>query len=366
MTRWSRLAIVALLLAAAALAACSGGGDGDAEEAQATPAADFTITVGKASTTTTAPTDPTPTTAPTATPTLTVKTTYTLTLATATNGRLSKSPAKDSYTSGERVTVTATRFADYELSVWGGACAATSPESATCTLTMDGDKTVSATFGKVAALPTAAPVLLAVTTGNRGEVLLEWTPGGDTAGVTRWQYRLRLQREGLKPWGAWTDVPGSGAATRSHRVRGLGLAVHYWQLRAVAGAVEGSASETVEGSPAVIGAGGIPRMLPGDVIEGGRAWQIGGGAVIDVPAGTRLRYVGFGYSDGETVVIFEDGASDWWQGVNTTTLTGAGRGQRAPAADAARAAQASEGGRDVPAILDSILNSLRREPEGSK
>ena len=288
---------------------------------------------------------------------------YTLTLTPPTNGSLSASPSGGSHAAGTEVTVTATPAAGYRLTAWGGDCAATPATSASCTLTMNANRTVSATFGKAAAGPPPAPALLAVTTGNRGEVLLEWTPAADTAGVTRWQYRLRLQREGLKPWGAWTDVPGSGAATRSYRVRGLGLAVHYWQLRAVAGTASGDASETVEGSPAFIGASGIPTMLPGDVIEGGRAWRIGNGAVIDVPAGTRLRYGGWSYVAGESRMSFEDVASGWRQGVNTTTLTGTSRWR---AADAPDGAQASEGGRDVAAILDGIIDSLRRVPAGDK
>ncbi len=172
-----------------------------------------------------------------------------------------------------------------------------------------------------------------------------------------WQYRLSQQREGLKPWGAWTDVPGSNAATRSHRVSGLSNGYHYWQLRAVAGTREGSASESVEGSPAFIGASGIPTFYPGEVGEGGRAWQIGDGAVIDVPAGTRIRYRGWGYVNGEANMSFEDVASGWWQQINTTTLTAEGRGRDAVAGDAAQAGGET---RDVGAILDAIVKSLRR------
>lgn len=115
-----------------------------------------------------------------------------------------------------------------------------------------------------------APELLAVTTGDRGVVLLEWTVDGSTDGVTRWQYRLRLKREGLKPWGSWTDVPGSDADTRSYRVTGLNRGgvrhVHHWQVRSVSGTDAGDASETVEGSPAFVGASSIPTMYLGNVI----------------------------------------------------------------------------------------------------
>ena len=122
------------------------------------------------------------------------------------------------------------------------------------------------------------------------------------------------------------------------------------------GGVQG-ASESVEGSPAVIDESGIPVMVPGDVIEGGRAWQLLSGTVLDVPAGMRLRHLGWGYVNGVTYASFEDVASGWWQEVNTTALTGAGRGQ-AGGADAA----AQHG--DVPAIFDRMLESLRRISRG--
>ncbi len=319
-----------------------------------------------ATATTTATATVTPTTTATPTPTATATpATYTLTLAAGAGGSLSADPAGPGYVAGTAVTVTATAQAGYRLSAWGGDCAATAARSASCALTLDGDRTVSASFAALG--PPAAPVLLAVTTGNAGEVLLEWTPGGDAAGVTKWQYRLRLQREEFKPWGAWTDVPGSAAATRSYLVSGLNPGgvrhAHHWQLRAVAGTLAGSPSAAVEGSPAFIGAGGIPSLLPDNVIEGGRAWLLAGEVVIDVPAGTRLRYGGGGYVNGVIYVSIEDAASGWWQEINATTLTPAGRGQDAVAGVAA-AAQAGGEARDVEAILDAIVESLRRVGQG--
>ena len=65
--------------------------------------------------------------------------------------------------------------------------------------------------------PPKAPAGLAATPGN-GSVTLRWTgPADDT--VTKWQVR--------RDAGAWTDVPGSGAGTRSHRVDRLTNGVQY-------------------------------------------------------------------------------------------------------------------------------------------
>ncbi len=294
--------------------------------------------------------------------------TYTLALTQPQHGSLSTRPAGGAHAAGTNVLVTAVAHDGYELTAWGGDCAGRPVTSRHCVVTMNANKTASATFGKrpppIGTQP--PPALLAVTTGNAGEVLLEWTYGGDAARITKWQYRLRLQREEFKPWGAWTDVPGSNAATRSHRVSGLNPGgvphVHHWQLRAVAGPLAGSASAAVRGSPASIGAGGIPRLRSGNVNEGGRAWLLGA-AVIDVPAGTRLRYVGWGYVDGVTYVSFEDVASGWHQEVNIDTLTGSGR-WRPGEAVAADAVQAGGEARDAEAILDAIVKSLRREGGG--
>ncbi len=296
--------------------------------------------------------------------------TYTLALTQPQHGSLSTRPAGGAHAAGTNVLVTAVAHDGYELTAWGGDCAGRPVTSRHCVVTMNANKTASATFGKrpppIGTQP--PPALLAVTTGNAGEVLLEWTYGGDAARITKWQYRLyKVKQADPWPldvsaitWGAWTDVPGSAAATRSHLVRGLGGS-YYWQLRAVAGSLAGAASAAVEGSPASIGANGIPRLLPGNVNEGGRAWRIGDGAVIDVPAGTRLRYGGWGNVNGETYVSVEDVASGWRQEINTTTLTGVWRGRHGVAADAA---QAGGEARDVEAILDAIVKSLRREGGG--
>ena len=318
----------------------------------------------------------TPTTAPTPTPTAATaaQATYALTLATATNGALTASPDDASHAEGATVVVTATRRAGYRLSAWGGDCATTPATSSTCTLTMDADKAASATFGKTApAIGQApAPEVIAVVTGKAGEVLLEWHIDPAPAGLTGWQYRYQVtpyQAE-IKPnagaWGRWTTVPG-GASARSHRVTGLALRYHYFEVRAVAGSRNGKAAATVQGGPASVGADGIPEMLPGDIIEGGRAWRLhAGSTVIDVPAGTRL-VAGWGALSGGVVsVSLTDVATGSVQVVDIDRAEGLGRRIVQPQAGGLAAGAAIGGSdgadRDVGAIFDQIMASARPVP----
>ena len=210
-----------------------------------------------------------------------------------------------------------------------------------------------------------APELIAVTTGNAGEVLLEWHLDPAPAGLTGWQYRHQVtpyQAE-IKPdagaWGRWTTVPG-GASARSHRVTGLALRLHYFEVRAVAGSRTGKAAATVRGGPAYVGEDGIPQMLPGDIIEGGRTWRIHAGlTVVDVPAGTRLVGGRVALSGGRGVVSFSDLATGATQVVDTDRAEGVGRYPPDPSREAAQ-------GRDVDAIFDQILASARLAAESQR
>ena len=293
--------------------------------------------------------------------------TYALTLATATNGALAASPGEMSYDEDATVVVTAAPRAGYRLTAWGGDCATTPATSSTCTLTMEVDKTVSATFGKAGpAIDQApAPELIAVTTGNAGEVLLEWHLDPAPADVTGWQYRQQEMIEGVGgAWSAWTNVPGATAATRSHRVTGLRDLFYGFEVRAVAGSRTGRAAASVEGAPAYMGADGIPQMLPGDIIEGGRTWRLGGGlTVVDVPAGTRLEFQGGGLdSTGTVSVSFRDVASGAVQVIDIDRAAGVGRYPPDANAAAALPGSAAASARDVDAIFDQILASARLVP----
>ena len=294
--------------------------------------------------------------------------TYTLTLTQPERGALIARPSGGSHAAGTVVTVTAIADDGYRLTAWGGDCAGTSAAAASCTLTMNAHRTVSATFGKRSASGPPTPELMVITTGNRGEVLLEWTPGGDASGVTRWQYRQRARRgwDGPWVWGAWTDVPGSTAATRSYRVTGQPLRWFHFEVRAVAGALPGSPSASAEGGPALIDGNGIPEMLQGQIVEGGRTWRVAAGqVVINVPAGTRLVLEGGGLSGGRVLASFRDEASGSWQIVDIESGADHGREivtpQRAAAADAVQSGSGGSG-RDVGAIFDTIMASVRLVP----
>ena len=258
------------------------------------------------------------------------------------------------------------------LTAWGGDCAGTPPERS-CLLATNADKTVSATFGK-APTPVGqqpAPELITVITGNAGEILLEWRIGHDPEGVTGWQYRQRARRGGTTDgpweWGAWQAVPGSTAATRSHLLTGQPLRLFHFEVRAAAGTATGRASASARGGPAPVGADGIPWMLAGDIVEGGRTWRIhAGSTVIDVPAGTRLEVHGGALADGRVIVSFADAATGSYLVVDIDTAESVGREIVSPPGVAADAAVGGGGPggapRDVGAIFDQIMGSARLVP----
>ena len=60
---------------------------------------------------------------------------------------------------------------------------------------------------------------------NSREVELSWDSPSDTTGIARWQVRYRKSAGGI--FGAFTDIAGSGPATSSHTVTGLGNGTEY-------------------------------------------------------------------------------------------------------------------------------------------
>ncbi len=85
-------------------------------------------------------------------------------------------------------------------------------------------------------VPPAAPSGLAAAAGD-GSATLSWTdPNNPT--IAKWQYR---QQAGGGAWGAWMDIPGSGAGTTSYEVSGLDNGVAYqFEVRAANTAGEGT------------------------------------------------------------------------------------------------------------------------------
>ncbi len=70
----------------------------------------------------------------------------------------------------------------------------------------------------VAAIPTPYPARPTgfTATAGAGQVTLSWD-GAGAAAITKYQYNVRCGGS----WGAWTDIPGSGAGTTSYTVAGL-------------------------------------------------------------------------------------------------------------------------------------------------
>ena len=108
------------------------------------------------------------------------------------------------------------------------------------------------------------PALTAVSGGDAGEILLEWTIAEE--GATRWQYRQSGPGEDAA-WGAWTDIPSSDANTMSHRLSGLQPEQLYqFEVRAWTADGAGDASSTREAIALRAGPDRIPIALPGTAL----------------------------------------------------------------------------------------------------
>ncbi|MYE01874.1 MAG: hypothetical protein F4Y03_11470, partial [Alphaproteobacteria bacterium] len=97
--------------------------------------------------------------------------------------------------------------------------------------------------GEVTAVPFAAPPKPTglTTTPGGGWVLLEWDDPNDPD-ITGWEYNRR--RAGGEFPEDWTHIPGSNAATTTHKVTGLEIGASYgFKLRAAAGSRVGKESD---------------------------------------------------------------------------------------------------------------------------
>ncbi len=166
----------------------------------------------------------------------------------------------------------------------------------TSTLSME---TCLAVMASGQTVPEGGPCLIVVSDGSPDSLLLEWAGGPDNA--TGWQYRRTTWNSGesrRNPWGPWTDVPGSDSATRAFRVADLRSDTgHRFEVRAVAGGVEGVPSNLEGGI--THGVGERPLIYAGEVVEGdGRTeWQLGS-FIFTIPDGMRL-VGGLSWASGE-------------------------------------------------------------------
>ncbi len=221
---------------------------------------------------------------------------------------------------------------------------------------------VSALFDQiVASVRTCGPVctlppqtLLAFSDGAPDSLLLEWGRADRTLsqgewsapdGLTGWQYRLRPYRVQPGGWSEWTDFPESSGASRRGRVSGLRPDTLYqFEVRPVVAALAGATSARTRGhTQSATG----PRIIHGGYpIEGdGRTeWRLPGGLiVVTIPAGMLVE------NDGHARGGINDLDSNSWLLLDLTTGAEERREIR----------NAVEGGRDVDALFDQIVDSAR-------
>ena len=106
-------------------------------------------------------------------------------------------------------------------------------------------KTVVITVGTPVVSAPAKPTGFKASPGSQ-QVSLTWDNPGN-ANISKWQVQ---QKAGSGSWGSWEDISGSGATTTSHTVTGLSNGTAYgFKIRAVAGTVEGTASDEVSATP---------------------------------------------------------------------------------------------------------------------
>ena len=137
---------------------------------------------------------------------------------------------------------------------------------------------------------------------------LEWI--GGPPNPTKWQYRRGVWRRGSDghgywrrdddggrvwtiEWGAWTDIPGSGASTRSFRDTGLQPSTVWdYQVRAVVGTVAGDGSGVEQGRTQEQGRQFLD-IYASDVVEGDgqQRWLVLDFTIV-IPDGVRVSAYG--------------------------------------------------------------------------
>ncbi len=120
----------------------------------------------------------------------------------------------------------------------------------------------------------AKPAGLTATAGD-AQVTLGWTDPSNSD-ITRWQFR---QRTGGGGFGSWTEIPNSDADTATHTVTGLTNGTEYgFQIRALAGTLQGAASDTVSATPQA-----PPARFTVSALQVGNqvtlTWSAGGGSI---------------------------------------------------------------------------------------
>ena len=124
--------------------------------------------------------------------------------------------------------------------------------------------TVRDTSSPATAAP-EAPSGMTVTKGD-GEVTIEWEAPQESEGITGWEVRYGAANAEGPDFGEWSEIEDSTAETVSHTVTGLENGQAYgFQIRAMAGEVEGTASDTYVTTPGP--AGPLRSILTGSVLD---------------------------------------------------------------------------------------------------
>ena len=230
--------------------------------------------------------------------------------------------------------------------------------SATATATPTGTPAPTATATPGESEP---PSLIVISDGAHDSLILEWT--GGPANATKWQYRQRPWDDGLPlAWEQWTDIRGSGAATRSHRVSGLGsLSGFEYQVRAVVGTVAGAESEADRGGTQEKGSKILDIYLS-RVVEGdGRSqWRVVNFTIV-IPDGMRLHAgVPFAASDGRSgSPVYDVGGGGGLTFGDDGEVLVRYVAPVAPADASVDGNAQAKPPRDVGALLDQIIDSIR-------
>ncbi|MFA5026886.1 MAG: LamG-like jellyroll fold domain-containing protein, partial [Candidatus Methylomirabilota bacterium] len=134
-----------------------------------------------------------------------VPATYTLTVATAGSGTgtVGADPAGSSFAAGTSVTLTAAPGAGSTFAGWSGACTST---SGVCTVIMDGDKSVTATFTIAAGTVSVPPYV-----GDASTILLDHFDAGTSASILAFK-ETGVQCWEMEPAATPSYVYGSGPA----------------------------------------------------------------------------------------------------------------------------------------------------------
>ncbi|BBA71143.1 InlB B-repeat-containing protein [Geobacter sulfurreducens] len=152
------------------------------------------------------------------------------------------------YIKGAPVTLTAVPATGYVFTAWGGDCAGTSP---VCTVTMDGAKTVTASFSQE---PPAAPTGLSGVPGN-GTASISWTANQES-GITGYKVYYGITSGNYA-------TPDPVGTTPAYVISGLtNGATYYIAVSALKNGVEGPKSAEITVTPGinlsvtVVGTGG--------------------------------------------------------------------------------------------------------------